>query len=112
MTFSFTSSEIAKELIQKNVTVEGIFERTQNSKYSQYSYLLKKGANVSKNINGKIHHKVFIIDEEIVITGSMNPTSNGDKHNDEALFIIHDNAIATQYVKEYKKIKALNVYTT
>ena len=36
-----------------------------------------------------MHHKVFIIDEEIVITGSFNPSKNADTRNDENILIIN-----------------------
>ena len=48
-----------------------------------------------------LHHKVFIIDEEIVITGSFNPSMNGDTRNDENILIIHDQDIAEKYLQEF-----------
>ena len=53
-----------------------------------------------------MHHKVFIIDEEIVITGSYNPTSSGTKRNDENLLIIHDKEIANEFTQEFEKVWA------
>ena len=41
-----------------------------------------------------LRRKVFIIDESVVITGSYNPTQNGDESNDENVLIIHDALIA------------------
>ena len=51
-----------------------------------------------------MHNKIFIIDEEIVITGSYNPTRNGDENNNENLVIIYDKNIAKKYVDEFNKL--------
>ena len=51
-----------------------------------------------------MHHKVFIIDRKVVTTGSMNPTSNGNEKNNENLIIIHDEAIAKDYLNEFFKV--------
>ena len=48
-----------------------------------------------------MHHKVFIIDNETVITGSYNPTSGGDERNDENMLIIHDKSIADAFLREF-----------
>jgi phosphatidylserine/phosphatidylglycerophosphate/cardiolipin synthase-like enzyme len=55
--------------------------------------------------NQTMHQKVFIIDRETVITGSMNPTGNGDKHNDENVLIIHDPLIAEKFMEEYGRVR-------
>ncbi len=51
-----------------------------------------------------MHHKVFIIDEKIVITGSYNPTKNANENNDENLLIIHDKKIAEKYLEEFNYV--------
>jgi len=51
-----------------------------------------------------MHHKVFIIDNETVITGSFNPTKNADLRNDENILIIHNKWIAKKYLKEFEKV--------
>ncbi len=52
-----------------------------------------------------MHHKVLIIDEETVITGSFNPTKNGDEGNDENVLIIHDKEIAKKFLGEFNYLK-------
>ena len=52
-----------------------------------------------------MHHKVFIIDEEVVITGSMNPSKGGDTRNDENVLIIKDKEIARVFMEEYNDVK-------
>ena len=51
-----------------------------------------------------MHHKVFIIDNRTVITGSFNPTKNGDTRNDENILIIHDEKIAGKYLEEFNEL--------
>ena len=98
MTFSFTDDDIGKLLLQKSSSIEvkGLFDKSQNSKWSEYDRLKDFSAKVSS-----LHHKVFIIDNETVITGSYNPTANGNERNDENLLIIHDKTAAERFVEEF-----------
>ncbi|NQU78507.1 hypothetical protein HQ545_01935 [Candidatus Woesearchaeota archaeon] len=48
-----------------------------------------------------MHHKVLIIDNKTVVTGSFNPSKNGDEKNDENLIIIHDSDVAEKYAEEF-----------
>ncbi len=121
MQFSFTSDRLGTILLEKlektnsaeavdverlGIEVAGIFEKMQESQYSEYEKLKNTGANVSVDDNaGLLHHKVFIIDNAIVITGSMNPSKNGNENNDENILIIHDNDIAMAYAEEYERIR-------
>ncbi|PIZ50622.1 hypothetical protein COY27_06455 [Candidatus Woesearchaeota archaeon CG_4_10_14_0_2_um_filter_33_13] len=52
-----------------------------------------------------MHHKVFIIDNRTVITGSYNPTGGGDKSNDENILIVEDEEIAGRFVEEFIKVR-------
>ena len=108
MTFSFTSNLIAQtleEMHDSNISVVGLMDKRQNSRYSKYSQLLDYGINVTWHAKGgKLHHKVFIVDESIVITGSFNPTKSADTRNDENLLIIYDKSIAEMYLEEFNRI--------
>jgi uncharacterized glyoxalase superfamily protein PhnB len=105
MTFSFTKNEIANAVIarhQQGVEVKGVFEKSQDNIYTEYEKLLGAGADVKWDKNPKnMHHKVFIIDEETVVTGSFNPTESGDTKNDENVLIIHDKDVAAKFMKEF-----------
>ena len=99
MTFSFTHGGIDNVLLLKNmqnVTISGIFEkRGAGSQYSKFKVLDYQGADVRKDSNSNtFHHKVFIIDEKIVITGSFNTSKNADTRNDENILIIYDKDVA------------------
>ena len=107
MTFSFTHEEIADAILHNTqATTKGIFEkRGAEGKYSQLPRLREFGINVTKDKNpATMHHKVFIIDSSIVITGSMNPSKSGDTRNDENILIIHDKAIAKEYIEEFNSL--------
>ncbi|MFH2027820.1 MAG: phospholipase D-like domain-containing protein, partial [Nanoarchaeota archaeon] len=106
MTFSFTHTGIADAILFKDVKIKGIFEKSQaGSQYSQYQRFKDFGIDVIKDNNSaNMHHKVFIIDESIVITGSMNPSSSGDNKNDENILIIYDEEIAKEYLDEFERI--------
>ena len=53
-----------------------------------------------------MHHKVFIIDNETIATGSFNPTLSADTKNDENLLIMHDKKIADAFMKEFENLWA------
>lgn len=107
MTFSFTSDRLGDLIINKsnNIEVKGVFENFQaGSQYSEYQKM-KDILNVKKDANPAfLHHKVFIIDDEIVITGSYNPSSSGDKVNDENMVIIYDKEIASKFLEEFEYV--------
>jgi len=105
MQYSFTDVEIANALINqsKRIKVQGLMERQRvNSSYNQFKYLKSKNINVRYDANrALLHNKVFIIDKETVITGSYNPTKNGNEKNNENVVIIKDKSIAKQYLDEF-----------
>jgi len=108
MTFFFTSNVIGDALITKHeegVDIKGIFEKRGISEWSEYQRLEEKGIDVKLDNNKyTMHHKVFIIDNKIVITGSFNPTKSANEENDENVLIIHDEDIAREYLKEFERI--------
>ncbi len=112
MTFSFTSREIANALLLTNeqgAEIRGVMESSQISEYSMYELLgfqLNSQEEVIRKDKNKknMHHKVFIIDNETVITGSFNPTEGGNKRNDENVLIVKDKAIAKKFLKEFSAV--------
>lgn len=100
MTYSFTDDDIGSLLVEKmnnGVEVKGVFD-PRKDKYSEYDKL----KDVSKV--AKVHHKVFIVDGSTVITGSYNPTKNGDEKNDENLMIIYDADFAQKFEQEFARL--------
>ncbi|NQV91482.1 hypothetical protein HQ489_03325 [Candidatus Woesearchaeota archaeon] len=110
MTFSFTHEGIANIILLKhldNISIEGVMEARQVSKYSQFMRLETAGINVVKDTNpNNMHHKVFIIDNKTVITGSFNPSANGDTRNDENILIISSEEIAQKYLEEFERLRS------
>lgn len=109
MLYSFTDPDIGDLLIEKHdqgIYLQGIFEYQQStSKYSQYKKLKQAGIPVIIDKNKALmHHKVWIIDEKTVITGSYNPTRNGNLRNNENAVIIHDRTIAHQFFDEFERL--------
>ena len=51
---------------------------------------------------GLMHDKVMIIDGQTVVTGSFNYTYSAEHKNVENLLVIHDPALAAQYVRHWK----------
>ena len=108
MTFSFTLDEIGDALLQEaqsRVNVQGIFETTgSETQFSELTPLFCAGLAVRQDGNPYIlHHKVFIIDDQTVITGSFNISANATDSNDENLLIIRDADLAAQYVAEFNR---------
>ncbi|MBW2980919.1 hypothetical protein KY360_05880 [Candidatus Woesearchaeota archaeon] len=104
MIFTFTSEPIADALLfLEDVDIKGIFEKRQaGSKYSQFNRMKDFGVDVRVDSNPRtMHHKVFIIDEKIVITGSYNPTKAANTKNDENILIIYDEDVSGKYLDEF-----------
>ena len=108
-TFSFTDVSIAKELLlaqKRGVFVSGIYEHRMHTVHSTYQLLSYQHMNVRTDSGiSTLHHKFFVIDEEIVFTGSYNPTLNGNTRNDENVLIIHDLGIARLFINEFYSIE-------
>jgi phosphatidylserine/phosphatidylglycerophosphate/cardiolipin synthase-like enzyme len=110
MVFSFTSDPIGRKLalLSDKIEVKGLFDKGQvasNKEHSEYQRLAQSSARVSlKKGQGKLHHKVFIIDGRTVITGSYNPTSSGTLKNDENILIIESPEIAASFIAEFQSL--------
>jgi len=114
MAYSFTDDDLAHALISdaaRGVVIEGIFETTgADTQYSECGTLLKKGYDIRLDGNPKtFHHKVIIIDGEIVILGSFNFSANADTQNDENLLIVHDTSLAYEYEDQFQLMKQQSV---
>lgn len=103
----FTSPTIAKALVEahkRGVKVEVILDKSRAEKdHSQADVLAQAG--VPTLIDGKhvtAHNKVIIVDNEVVITGSFNFTSQSEDQNAENLLVIRDKAIADKFTANWK----------
>lgn len=107
MCFSFTDEKISDKIIEKHnlgIEVRGILEKRRiTMQYEQFRKFNSSGLNVIPSKNRYfMHHKVFIIDNSTVITGSYNPTGAGNSKNDENILVIHDEKIAQLFLEEFE----------
>lgn len=107
MFFSFTYNELSKELIQRQkegLDIKIIMEKSQNSQYSEYNNLNRGGVKVIWDQNpSHMHNKFCILDSNTVITGSMNPSNNGNFNNNESIIIINNEEVTKQYENYFDK---------
>jgi phosphatidylserine/phosphatidylglycerophosphate/cardiolipin synthase-like enzyme len=114
MAYSFTSDELADALIERakaGVTVMGVFDKDQyhSNAGTEFDTLHNAGIDIWLDGNPRLmHHKVIIIDNQIVITGSYNFSNNAEHNNDENTLIIHNQDIAAQYLAEFQQIYAIS----
>jgi len=106
MAFSFTHADLGAALVaraQAGVDVQGIFEtRGSETESSQLPPLFCAGVPTRQDGNpGTFHHKVFVIDDAMVVTGSLNFSNNADNSNDENVIIVTNTDIAALYLQEF-----------
>lgn len=109
MQFSFTSDSIGELIIEKfkkGIQVKGVFEKKgSDTEYSEYTKMKIEGLPVKLDGNKNVmHHKVIIIDDCKVITGSFNISRNANIKNDENIIIIDNPEIASKYIEEFNRI--------
>ncbi len=78
LAYSFTSSDIGDAMVERSqagISVSGTMDdgQVKTSPTTELDALSKAGLNVrlDGNLTGLMHHKVIIIDQKIVITGSL-----------------------------------------
>jgi len=109
LAFSFTDDPLAQVMIERaqaGVNVSGVFEAFgSNSPNSELSKLWCAGLPVRQDGNSSfLHHKLIIVDDSIVITGSMNFSVNADESNEENVIILDNAEIAAIYLREFEAV--------
>ncbi len=109
LTFSFTSNPIGAAVVlahERGVEVAGVMETTQSDNSgSELELFREAGIDVRLDgIAGDMHHKVIIIDGEVVITGSYNFSRAASETNDENVLIIYSPALAELYLEELVRV--------
>jgi len=107
--FIFTDKDIAKVIISKHnkgIKITGVMEKGMDSFWNMFSFFRHVGIDVKwdKNYSHQMHHKVFLIDKRIIITGSFNPTFSAHKLNWENIIVIQDAELARQFTDEIKNL--------
>jgi phosphatidylserine/phosphatidylglycerophosphate/cardiolipin synthase-like enzyme len=96
--------QLINQAVSGQLDLKGIVETTSRQ-YIQPMYCL--GLEVRQDGNSEfMHHKVFIIDGSIVVTGSFNFSNSAATSNDENVLIIHNADIAQAYLEEFDRLWA------
>lgn len=110
MIFTYTDDDLANAMIARykaGVDVAGVIE---NRGASQGALVPLVCAKVPVKVDGNkytMHHKVIIIDNSIVVTGSFNFTKSADTANDDNVLVIYDPAVAQQYLDEFNRVNGI-----
>ncbi len=110
LAYSFTNDEFGQILIRKSgggLEVSGVMEEEQvnSNQGTEFDPLSQAGIDVRLDGNPEMmHHKVFIIDEEVVVLGSYNFSRNAEMVNDENSLILFSPEIAKLYLQEFQRI--------
>jgi len=113
LAFSFTSNDlgaIVRDKAKKDLTVQGVMDEEQisSNQGTEFDPFKQAGVDVRiDGIDGQMHHKVFIIDESIVVLGSYNFSQSAETRNDENLIVIYNRAIAEQFMLEFERVRRL-----
>ncbi len=112
LAFNMTDNDISNVLVRKQrdgILVRGVMEAEHsNSTGGDYDTLRAAGVDVLQDGNAyRMHHKVFVVDEATVITGSYNFTRSAAQFNDENLLIIRSPDIAARYLEEFSRVYQL-----
>jgi len=109
LAFSFTDYPLAQAMIERaktGVDVKGVFETFGSSgTRSELKTFWCAGIPARQDGNGSfLHDKIIVIDNSIVVTGSLNFSSNADDSNEENVVIVDNNEIADLYLQEFEKL--------
>lgn len=109
LAFSFTDSALAQMMVERaraGVDVRGIFETFGSAGMSsELKTLWCAGLPVRQDGNASfLHHKVIIVDDSIVVTGSLNFSANADGVNEENVVILDNAEIAALYLQEFEAL--------
>ncbi len=109
LAFSFTDYPLAQIMIDRakaGVDVKGVFETFGSaSPNSELQTFFCAGVPARQDGNGSfLHDKLIIVDNSIVVTGSLNFSSNADDSNEENVVILENAEIAALYLQEFEKL--------
>ena len=104
--YSFTSVPIAEAVLEakhRGVKIEMLLDRSSSKgKGCQAVKLLDAKIPVRVNTTkGLAHSKIFIIDDDTIVTGSFNFSSRAESVNEENMLVIHDRSLVTIYLANW-----------
>ncbi len=108
LAFVFTEPTLAEAILERHragVKVEAVFDDCLIDSRSQYYTFRTAGIRARRDGNQALmHHKVIIIDEETVITGSYNFTAAAELYNNEGIVIVYSERIGAEYTEEFQRL--------
>jgi phosphatidylserine/phosphatidylglycerophosphate/cardiolipin synthase-like enzyme len=110
LAYSFTLDELSNALINRakaGVLVRGVFDSNQalSNTGGDYQRLVDAGVDIRLDGNpNSMHHKVLIIDQQIVVMGSYNFSSSAERRNDENVLVLENPEIADQFLVEFERV--------
>jgi phosphatidylserine/phosphatidylglycerophosphate/cardiolipin synthase-like enzyme len=109
LAFSFTDYPLAQAMIDRaksGADVKGVFETFGSTgTRSELRTFWCAGVPARQDGNGSfLHDKIIIIDNSIVVTGSLNYSSSADDSNEENVVILDNAEIAALYLQEFDKL--------
>ena len=111
LAYSFTSNqlgEIVRQKAEAGLTVAGVMddEQVRSNEGTEFDPFRQADLDVRiDGIDGLMHHKVFIIDEQVVAFGSYNFSQSAESRNDENLIIVYNPVIAEQFLFEFQRVQ-------
>ena len=109
-TFSASSGIDDTMILQRtsNIPIRGVFDANMGAmSWSAIPELKKKGVKLFKvkpgGGVGKLHHKLMVIDEQVVIAGSFNYTGPANRVNDENIIILGDLGTTSSAARKAQK---------
>ena len=111
LAYSFTSNqlgEIVRQKAQAKLKIAGVMddEQVRSNQGTEFDPFRQADLDIRLDgIDGLMHHKVFIVDEKIVVMGSYNFSQSAEQRNDENLLIIYDPVIAEQFLFEFQRVQ-------
>lgn len=110
LAFSFTSNDlgdIVRAKAQDGLEIRGVMDEEQinSNQGTEFDPFRQAELDVLiDGIGGQMHHKLFIIDEKIVVFGSYNFSQAAEQRNDENTLIVYNEDIAKEFVKEFERV--------
>jgi phosphatidylserine/phosphatidylglycerophosphate/cardiolipin synthase-like enzyme len=109
MAYNLTFDQITEVVLERaaaGVAVYAVFDEGQaNNQGSDVARLREAGLDVVLDGNPrKMHHKVIVVDGELVITGSYNFSLSAEERNDENVLILFSTEIAALYLAEFEQL--------
>ena len=111
---SSTIDDALLSALGNGITVKGVLDRMQSGhNYSPHPRLIDANALLRRHRvrrlrgfknRGKLHHKMMVIDRQVVVTCSFNYTDKANRFNDESVFFIHNPDIAEFFISEIERI--------